>query len=258
MEIDELTSIIYLVAFGMLLLLGLAVIIMQLSSKKILKEKLQQEELKTNHKKELMAHAIITQEKERDRLAAEIHDDITSKLNIIHIHLESLEKEVKPELRAKIEPLHEVVKSGIVDSRRIAYDLFPVILEKFGLLTALEELRDLNSNKKVRVKLETSITDQSFAPEVAVHIYRIVQELFNNSVKYAHCSEIALSLSLEGNQGYLSYSDNGVGEAKKIKDSKGMGFKNINSRLSVLDGALEIKDASPGLLFEIQFKSTLQ
>ena len=155
MEIDELTSVILMVSIGMLLLVISVIVVMQLASKKILKGKLKQEELKVAHKKELLAHSIETQEKERDRLAAEIHDDITSKLNIIHVHLASLEKEASPEILAKIKPLNEVVKTSIVDSRRIAYDLFPVILEKFGLRTALEELEHLNSNAKTKVDLKT-------------------------------------------------------------------------------------------------------
>lgn len=257
MEIDELTSVIFMVSFGMLLLVVIAIVIMQLSSKKLLKAKLKQEELKVAHKKELLAHAIETQEKERDRLAAEIHDDITSKLNIIHIHLAALEKEASSELLSKIKPLNEVVKNSIIDSRRIAYDLYPVILEKFGLRTALEELEHLSSNEGIDVKMKTEISDSTVKPAKAVHIYRIVQELLNNSIKHAHCSKIEFAFQLDGEVGKLTYSDNGVGNAKKIKKSTGMGFKNINSRLSILDGELAIRNLTPGIEFSITFKANL-
>jgi signal transduction histidine kinase len=254
MEIDELTSIIFLVAFGMLLLIVIAIIIMQVSSKRILQEKLKQEELEVAHKKELLTHSVETQEKERDRLAAEIHDDITSKLNIIQVHLSGLNLS-EPEMQEKIASLKEVVENSIIDSRRIAYDLFPVILDKFGLRTALEELEELTTTRDIKMTLETDISDITFNPSVAVHLYRIVQELLNNTLKYAQCSEIRLQLNVENQHGVLTYQDNGVGNSETIKNSNGMGFKNINLRLSILDGELSINDLNPGIEFVINFKA---
>jgi len=253
MEIEEIVDIIYLVSFAMLVLTVIILSIMFIAGRRLNQAKLTQQKLITQHKEELLIHTIDTQEKERDRLAAEIHDDITSKLNIIHIHMATIEQTAPPEVLDKIKPLNAVLKSSIVDSRRIAYDLFPVILEKFGLLTALEELQDLNTTKEMAMTLETTITNSTFQPSSAVHIYRIAQELINNSNKHAQCTNMYLGLSEKGPLWQLTYRDNGIGDANNIKDSNGMGMKNINSRLSVLRGSLDIHNLSPGIEFSITF-----
>lgn len=255
MEIDELRSIIFLVAFGMLLIIVIAVVIMQVSSKMLLKEKLKKEELEVAHKKELLFHAIQTQEKERDRLAAEIHDDITSKLNAISVHMNLLANGLTEEGKKKIETLNKVVEAGIIDSRRIAYDLYPVVLEKFGLHTAIDELVSLNSSENLKVVLKSNIEDDTYTAEKAVHIYRIFQELFQNSIKYAQCSLIQVGIHCSEGQTTLEFKDNGVGSPQSIQKNEGMGMKNIRSRLSILDGEMEISAGNPGLHYAFIFQA---
>ena len=216
MESKDLIEAIFLGSVGILFLVAVLFFILFVSSRKLNRERLLQQKLITQHKEELLIHSIEAQEKERDRLAAEIHDDLTSCLNAIHVHLTVLEQDISAPYVQKIETLKKAVGNGIIDSRRIAYDLFPVVLEKFGLNTAITELKDLNSSDRLKVNLETNIQDNTFEHARSVHIYRILQELIQNSVKHAQCTQISISLLVNENECALEYSDDGIGSIEAI------------------------------------------
>ena len=147
-------QIITIVFIGVLLLLFMAVALFLFfffSRKKIVEKELEKKSAEIKHQKELIHATILTQENERKRIAQDLHDDISSKLNVIHLNSNLL---LDGDLNAK--EYSEVTKSNIditnrtlQSARKIAHDLLPPILSKFGLQSAIEELvDDYNTSKK--------------------------------------------------------------------------------------------------------------
>lgn len=254
MEEESVINLIFIVSFGMLTLVLILLLIMYFSREKIYKERMKRQQLMVDHKKDLLVHSFQAQEKERDRVAAELHDGIASKLNIIHVQLASIEKDISPSIMHRIVIIKDALQNSIEDARRISHDLFPIVLEKFGLITALEELRELNRINGILTRIETNLDDVHLDMETSTHLYRIVQELVNNAVKYSQCDEIDIAIKKVNKEYQLVFSDNGKGTLEDLKSEGGMGLKSIGSRVAVLGGQLEITQKSPGIQFKVIFK----
>ncbi len=251
---ESVINLIFIVSFGMLTLVLILLFIMYFSRERIYKEKMKQQKLIVDHKKDLLKHSFQAQEKERDRLAAELHDGIASKLNIIHVQLASIEKELPPAIIHRVAIIKDALQTSIEDTRRMSHDLFPIVLEKFGLITALEELKELNRINGIHTQIETNLIDKFFEVEMSTHLYRIVQELVNNALKYSNCTQMNISLMKESGLCKLTFSDNGEGTVSMLETESGMGLKSIRSRLNVLNAKLNLKDLKPGIEFAMDFK----
>jgi signal transduction histidine kinase len=251
MESESLVGLILLVMFGMLTIVLMLIIFINKAKNKVQNEQLEREKLTSTYRKDLLEHSIFAQEKERDRLSAELHDGIVSKLNIIHFQLSHFSGKLTAEEDESFQTINEILHKTIDETRRISHDLFPVVLENFGIVTALNELKELNRSNQIETLLEVDYKDSDFQLESSIHIYRIIQELVNNSIKYANCTKISIALK-KGVDGFnLIYNDNGIGKKTQVLKGKGLGIKNINSRLSILNATLELEQLTPGLKFII-------
>jgi len=186
----------------------------------------------------------ILKNNERKRIAKELHDDISSKLNVIHLNSNLL-----LDGGLSVKEYSEVVKSNInitnrtlQSARKIAHDLLPPILDKFGLQSAIEELADdYNTSKKVVVSYQLKYQKDYLNKTKELHLFRILQELINNSIRHGKAKNINLVLETSNSKLYLNYSDDGVGfDTKKSQLKKGLGLKNIESRVELLNGILKI------------------
>tara|TARA_R110002049_G_scaffold20846_1_gene76598 strand:+ start:1008 stop:1787 length:780 start_codon:yes stop_codon:yes gene_type:complete len=251
MDGESVISLILLVIFGMLSVVLVLIIFINKAKNKIQNEQLEKQLMINAHRKNLLEYSVMGQEKERDRLSAELHDGIVSKLNIIHFKLTNLKTSLNKDTDNEYTSINNLLHDTITETRRISHDLFPVVLESFGIITALEELKELNKSSLDEITLTTDYTDSDFKIEKSVHLYRIVQELFNNSIKYAKCSKIKIQL-LKSEDGFiLIYQDNGIGKKSELSEGKGLGIMNLKSRLSLLNASMEIDNLSPGLQFKI-------
>ncbi len=240
-------QIITIVLIGVLLLLLMAVALFFfffISRKKIVEKELEKKSAEIKHQKELIHATILTQENERKRIAQDLHDDISSKLNVIHLNSNLL-----LDGGLSVKEYSEVVKSNInitnrtlQSARKIAHDLLPPILDKFGLQSAIEELADdYNTSKKVVVSYQLKYQKDYLNKTKELHLFRILQELINNSIRHGKAKNINLVLETSNSKLYLNYSDDGVGfNTKKSQLKKGLGLKNIESRVELLNGILKI------------------
>lgn len=238
-------KVITIVILGAILMLVMAltlILFFYLSRKKIIQKELEKKTLELNHQKEMLKATIVAQEAERNRIAQDLHDAISAKLNVVSLSANFLleEENVSPqETEEIINHMLRVTNKTIESSRKIAHNLLPPILEKFGLGAALEELCDEFSNsKKVNVSSQISYEMESFSTDDELHVFRIVQELMNNSMRHGKARKIELNLKSNGKENLsLSYSDDGLGfDTNKIGIQKGLGLRNIESRVSLLKG----------------------
>ena len=243
-------QVIIIVLIGVLLLLlmgGSLLLFFFFSRKKIVEKEIENKNLEINHQKEMIQSIILTQEKERKRIAQDLHDDISSKLNVINLNANLLKD---GELSAEE---YITVNNGILDAtdktlesaRKIAHNLLPPILEKFGLKAALEELADSFSNsKKINIQYNIEYPKAFLTSEKELHFFRITQELINNSVRHGKAKNSSFSFTSNNDKLKFVYKDDGVGfDSKKKENKKGLGMKNIESRVEILQGKYKIETA---------------
>lgn len=236
------------VGIGLMLVLAMAFILFfTFSQGKFREEKLKAQEAKLAHQEQLLHSNILTQEEERERIAKDLHDEVGSKLNVVHLYLHQLTRKA-PEASESIREMVSVINDTIDTTRRISHDLLPPTLESFGLPTAVEELCERIEQTS---KLEIFVENQGGRPEqveklVELNLFRILYELLNNTLKYAEASQVHISITQTESRTSLSYRDNGKGfDANDFENQKGLGMKNIESRLQMIRGIYELKTA-PG------------
>ncbi|QYJ68022.1 sensor histidine kinase [Flavobacterium litorale] len=243
-ESNEAGIIIIYVIFLMLFMGIVLLLFFYFSKKKIVQKELEKKDLELDYQKELLQTTLLVQEEERQRIARDLHDDISSKLNIVSLNSHLL---TTPDLNEKevteiTDNIINLVGKALENSRKIAHDLLPPVLEKFGLNAGLEELcYEYNSNKITTVDYENRASFEGIEPNKQLHIFRIVQELINNSVRHGKASKISVLFKETNNGIRCDYIDNGKGfDTEDIKNKKGLGMKNIESRVFFLNGSLTI------------------
>ncbi|KQB42964.1 sensor histidine kinase [Flavobacterium aquidurense] len=214
------------------------------SRKKIIQKELEKRDLEIQYQKEQLHAVIFTQEEERKRIAQDLHDDISSKLNIVSLnsHLLSSPNLTEDETKEITENIINLTAKALENSRKIAHNLLPPVFEKFGLNAGVEELcEEFESSKSVKVNYENEIDFDEQDINRHLHVFRVLQELMNNSLRHGKASEIWISFKNENEINSCNYRDNGVGfDNQNAENQKGLGMKNIDSRISFLDGTIKI------------------
>ena len=183
-----------------------------------------------------------SQESERRRLAADLHDSIGGMLSTIRVGLTTLGRQLPDP--SGIDETKKMLDDTITSVRRISRDLMPSTLEKFGLIHAVKELCErFQGTSKIMIQFSEEGEVTVLEPQRQLMIFRIVQELLNNAVKHAQATKIKVSINVNS-QVYISVEDDGIGfdaeESKNDKQgSKGLGLYNIENRARLLGGTLE-------------------
>jgi signal transduction histidine kinase len=235
--------ILYILVFLILILITVVVFIIK-SRKKILQKELEKKDLELNFQKNILLSTIQTQEKERSRIAQDLHDEISSKLNVVSLNLYRLKSSDndKSDKHAVIDTIINVNNSAIENARKIAHNLLPPVLEKFGLKIAIEELvLDLEKTKILEIDYINDVDFSKTDMGVQLNIFRILQELINNSLKHGKAKKIKIKVNGIDSRAYFYYSDNGVGfDISDFKKRKGLGMYNIESRIQFLNAEYKI------------------
>jgi len=242
-----------LIAVGVLamLLLALAfVAFFYYTRQRLLAEKNRVQTMELEYQEAVLQGAINVQEEERQRIARELHDEIGSKLNAILMQLQLVKKETEQSvgLVSTMADIQSLIHSTIKTTRRISHDLLPPTLEAFGLVEALRELADgFNQTKVLRVLLQANPEARIPGdPQKQLHLFRILQEFINNSIKHGKATEIKVAISPAAKGTDFFYQDNGAGfDLQQVKLAKGLGMKNVESRLRIIDAEMQL-NSSPG------------
>lgn len=182
-----------------------------------------------------------TEERERTRMAMELHDGIGALLSSINIYLNLIlsgEME-KTEMLNTLSLTKSLVDEAIQSAKEIANNLHPVILTRFGLVATISSfIEQIEQAGIIKVGFTHSNFRKIDNKNLELTLYRIIHELINNTLKYAKAHNIALSLSTQPTSIQLEYADDGIGvdtEAAQQKKS-GMGMSNIEGRIKALNG----------------------
>ena len=207
-------------------------------------------ELRDSYRKELMEATFNGQEAERRRLARDLHDEIGTMLSVTKLNLNQLERRLAtaPEHGLQVQKTRAMLDETMSNVRRISRDLVPTTLEHFGLLAAMEELTEKASGPEVLVLLESPGPLEGLPPTLELMFFRIAQELIHNAIKHAAATQIEIQFVCVDDSVRMSVLDNGRGfdYDDVIKDRRsGLGLRNIESRLSIVDGHVTF-DVAPG------------
>lgn len=217
------------------------------SQKKIQTEKLKNQQIKIDFQKKLLESTIHTQEKERDRIARELHDDVGSKLNVIHLNIHLLKKAITNGKNTDqiIDHIQTSLDESIETSRDISHELMPPVLRKFGIQSAMEELQNsINRTGVVNLNIANEVEWELKDDMQNLHLYRIIQELVQNALKHAKAKFVNIVFEKKQTVLSLQYTDDGVGFPKD-KETTGLGLDNLETRVQVLNGSWIINRDTP-------------
>ncbi|MGZ8557384.1 MAG: tetratricopeptide repeat-containing sensor histidine kinase [Chitinophagaceae bacterium] len=198
------------------------------------------------------------QEEERSRLAKDLHDGLGGLLSGVKFSLSNMKDNliITPDNMAVFERSLDMLDTSIKELRRVAHNMMPEMLTKFGLDEALKEYcNTVNATKLLAVKYQSLGMETRLDESTEIVVYRIVQELLNNVLKHGAASEAFLQLIREDNRLNIVVEDNGKGfDTALLENSKGAGWVNIRSRVEYLKGKLDIhSEPGKGTLVNMEF-----
>jgi len=250
MDKSEELTLSYLLFFGvvgMLILAGAIVLFLVVYQRRLLKQQSQMNEMKTDYQQKILELNIDAQEKERKRIANDLHDSIGSILSATRLYLNKIETTKKDEQTHFIKGKSiNLLDSAITNIQSITRDLLPPSLDQFGLELAVTDLcktvRDLNV---LQVEF-TSNLNQRIEDKQELLLYRIIQELINNTLKHAEASKILIQFIYQNNKLKLIYSDDGKGFNPIMKQygedriiTEGLGLQSIRTRVNLLNADIK-------------------
>jgi signal transduction histidine kinase len=196
----------------------------------------------TKLQKERIFAEITIQENERKRIAGDLHDSLGPLLSAVKLNISSMEVQTRhdEELVARANKYLDEIIGGM---RQISYNLLPDTLERKGLIEALQEfIAQANPQQLVNIQLYV-MKDVKVPKEKQIHVFRILQEIIQNTLKHAKAKNLQIGLSEEDGHLLLLAKDNGTGfEHKGVKlHSPGLGLKSIESRCEILNGTLSLE-----------------
>jgi signal transduction histidine kinase len=248
---EESNSIIFIYFIGTLgmVLLALSILFFFITyQKRMLKKQLELNEIRTLQQEEIIQNTISAQEKERKRIAQDLHDEVGAMLSVVKLNIGRIEKKseepVAKELAAETKNYLDEV---ITQVRRISRSLLPPSLEKLGLYFAIEELANwVNKAEQLKIICWKSGEQFRFDSKTELAVFRIVQELLNTAIKHSGATFIYISARFSpNNKLMISITDNGKGFKLEEKLNTGLGLKNLDSRTQIIGARYKLK-STPG------------
>ena len=221
-----------------------------------LKERLRFEEALASEQRLRFSAVLQAQEQERKRLAGELHDGLGQLLATAKLNFMSAEDALQgdEEDRKAYDTALHLLDDAFTEVRQVSHNLMPVSITRQGLLPAVQELAaKVNQAGKLRVDVAESGPIGRQDEQHAIAIYRIIQECLNNIIRHAGATQVDIVLGEKGGRLEVGITDNGKGLSwTDIHQSSGIGWKNIFSRLEMIDGKFDLQPAD-GLGTKINF-----
>ena len=237
-------SIQLLLFLGLIMIITFVAVFMFFQQKNRQKAKLLME---TNRLEKLRFKAVIeSEEKERKRIAEELHDGLGQLLSTAKMNVASLDDAVAQsdeEDKVVFQTSLNLIDEAVSEVRNISHNLMPGALIKLGLIPAISDLvKKINTSGKLNVDFDYDPNFEKLNETSEIAIFRIVQEILNNSIKHSQAKNMTIELKKMGTEILLLITDNGIGlDVSNIEKSKGIGWKNIHSRVAMLNGTIDIQ-----------------
>lgn len=258
-EIGQRKLMNYLLSGGTAALLIILLLLLRTHRQKQRIQKHRISELETEQQLNATQAVLKGEEQERARLAKDLHDGLSGMLSGVKYSLQDMKGNLimTEENRQAFERSIDMLDSSIKEMRRVAHNMMPEVLARYGLDAALRDYAtEINHAGLLKVVYQSMGMDKkAIEHSTGLTIYRIVQELLNNVIKHAQASEVLVQLLVENDKLIVNVEDNGQGFDTRLSEEKGgMGWRNIRSRVELLNGIIDIQSsAGSGTSVNLEF-----
>lgn len=254
LEVNKKNSYLWGLSLILLLVLSLLIFLFILfrKNKKISEQKIN--DIKQKEELSLTRAILDGEERERERIARDLHDGLGGMLAGVKINFSTWSSNyLHPEKDKEFYTILGQLDNSVSELRHIARNLMPESLLNFGLETALHDLCEFYSRKNLDIDFQAINIETNLSLNIQLNIYRIVQELLANAVKHAEANSILLQCSQSGERFMITIEDNGKGFDKNIEQTtKSMGLRNLKNRVSYLKGKMEVNSDRQGTTINIE------
>lgn len=194
------------------------------------------------------------EEKERNRIAEELHDGVSAKLAGLNMNLDYLRSKINnKESESIIEKTFSGIGEIINELRDISHNLQPILMDEKNLQSSLTNYIDqLNSKNECHYDLYFEVLVEEIRKPLKLHCYRIITELLYNIHKHAKATNASVQMVAENNTLELIVEDNGMGFTRGNNDSQGIGLMNIQNRVGINKGSMNIDSSAAGTTIIIE------
>src|SRR5689334_24384892 len=253
--------VLFMGTLGMLVLTISLILFIIFHQRKVIRYQARLQQMEQEQQKILLNASIKLQEEERQRLAADLHDDAGPLLATARLYLnENLVNQDKSTQLQSIYQARQIIDDTIQLIRNISHSLMPPTLKNFGLESAVNDLfQKISGSGTINASSRFHDYSERLKPEKELVVFRIIQELINNILKHSNSSFIHLTQNNHNSSFLLRIHHDGRGIVqsdfeKLTKSNIGLGLKNISSRMRVLHGSISFeKDIS-----QTYYKITLE
>jgi signal transduction histidine kinase len=224
---------------------------------RLLRQRQQFQQAQIAHQKELLGAVILSQEAERKRIGQDLHDDVGTTLSGLRLLIEMFKpaNDKDPHYLDFVRSSKSTIDKIVKDVRHISHNLSPATLGYYGLAAAINEHSDI-INQSGRLTIDV-INDadallESLPLPTATALYRVLEELLNNTIKHSGASKAEIHFIEKPNTLFIAYKDNGKGlSGSSDQLKKGMGMQNIESRLTNINASYNVT-TKPGEGFHVE------
>ncbi len=194
---------------------------------------LDQERIKSLMQVKFSQDLIQNQEKERSRIAKELHDSVGQQLTLIKQKAQT----------QKLDSIAQLTNNTLEEVRSISRNLYPVIIKQLGLKGAIDHLLlQIDEETELFVSVMVDDIDDCFTIDESLNIYRFIQECVSNVLKHASATTIEVEVEQKNKQVHIHIRDNGKGfNVSNKEDNNSLGLKTLQERIRILNGELEIR-----------------
>lgn len=242
---SDVSKLMFIGSIGMITLAIGIIVFVIMHQRKVIKYHIQMKKFETEKQQIYLNASIRFQEEERQRIAADLHDDAGPLLATARLYLnENLINQEKAQQLQSIFSAKQIIDDAILLIRNISHSLMPPTLKNFGLESATTDLfQKISGSGSLNASARFHDYRQRMKVEQELLVFRIIQELINNIIKHSNAGFIHLTQNANANFIYIRLHHDGKGivqaEFEKLNQlSQGLGLKNIASRMKVLNGRI--------------------
>jgi len=251
-QLKQKNNLIYFLVAGAIALLAISLLSYRNYRSRQKLQQLKIDELETEQQLLATEAVLKGEEQERTRLAKDLHDGLGGMLSGIKYSLSNMKENLimTPDNVQAFERSIDMLDSSIREMRRVAHNMMPEILIKYGLDIALKEFcNEIDRSGVIHTNYQSIDMDKTTVSQTtAVTVYRIVQELVNNAIKHAGAENVLVQAHISEAEKLLALTveDDGKGfDITVLKQSSGIGWSNIQNRVEFLKGKIDIS-SEPG------------
>ena len=226
---------------------GLIINLLLYARNRKLKHLAEVQDIKLHFEKDLLSTRLEVTESTLEEVASDLHDDVGQMLTVAILELNRMEG--ANEAKA-------AVKAGLESVRTISKSLSPEYMKTIGLQASIVRMAErLSKNDGLQIELQLDEGIDSADQSRDLYIFRILQELVTNTLKYARATKIEINIWKMTEAMHIVYRDNGIGfSTSEVPENSGLGLVNVRRRVAVLNGTILIKSTpGNGFIAEMQF-----